>query len=131
MSFTPPPAAPFSAVFPSSSPEVAELKVPELKTLLKLLGQPGYSAPLEELRPSPKTPQAELLAIAQSLEAQGWVDYQSQIERFGISPRGRSLFQLELAARPVTPDEWRILQSCQKGPISVAQISAKVPPSQQ
>lgn len=103
------------------------LSTPELKTLLKLLGQAGYCAPLDELKPSPKMPQAELLAIAQSLQILGFVDYQSQIERFSISPRGRALFQLELAARPVTPDEWRVLQSCQKGPISVAQIAAKVP----
>jgi hypothetical protein len=118
-----------SSTQPPSATATISLSTPELKTLLKLLGQVGYCAPLDTLRPSPKTGQAELLAIAQSLQALGLVDYQSRIERFGISSRGRALFKLELAARPVTPDEWRVLQSCQKGPISVAQISAKVPPA--
>lgn len=107
--------------------KVTQLSTPELKFLLKLLGHEDYLAPLELLKPSPKVAKADLLAIAQSLQAQDLIDYRSEIERFSITQRGRALFKIELAARPATPDEWRVLQSCRKGAIVVEQISAKVP----
>jgi len=95
--------------------------------LLRLLGQAEYRAPLAALKPSQKVAKSQLMAIAQSLQAKGLVDYHSQIERFALTQRGRSLFRVEMAARPVTPDEWRIVQACRKGPIEVEQITDKVP----
>lgn len=106
----------------------ANPSVQELKFLLKLLGQEGYQAPLSSLKPSPKVSQRELMAIAQSLKSRGWIDYLSQIERFAITQRGRMLFRVEMAARPVTPDEWRLLQSCRQGPMNLDQIPGNVPP---
>ena len=100
-----------------------------LKLLLKLVAHPGYHAPLEELKPAPKMTKSDLMAIAQMLRDQGVITYQSEIERFGLTPRGRMLFRVEMAARPVTPDEWLILQGCRKGTITSDQMSAKVPPS--
>ncbi len=117
-----------SFVQPSPNPSLV-LSVAELKVLLKLLGQVDYCAPLEQLKPSAKVAKRELMAIAQSLQANALIVYLSQIERFAITQRGRMLFRLEMAARPVTPDEWRVMQSCRKGAIAVEQISAKVPQS--
>ncbi len=117
-----------SSVSPSSPPSL-NLSIAELKVLLKLLGQFDYLAPLEQLKPSAKVAKSELMAIAQSLQAKELIDYRSQVERFAITQRGRTLFRLEMAARPVTPDEWLVVQSCRKGAIAVEQIAAKVPQS--
>ena len=121
-------SVPMSSVS-SSSPPSFNLSVAELKVLLKLLGQVDYLAPLDQLKPSAKVARGELMAIAQSLQDKGLIDYRSLVERFAITQRGRMLFRLEMAARPVTPDEWLVMQSCRKGAIAVEQIAAKVPPS--
>jgi hypothetical protein len=107
----------------------AQLSAPERKLLLTLLDQPGYCAPLAVLGPSVKISQTKVMAIAQSLQSHGLIDYHPHIERFNLTQRGRMLFRLEMAARPVTPDEWRLLQACRKGPIPSEQIPANVPPS--
>lgn len=107
----------------------ARLSAPERKLLQTLLAQPGYCASPAALRPSAKASQATVMAIAQSLRTQTLIDYQPQIERFTLTQRGRMLFRLEMAARPVTPDEWRLLQACRKGPITLEQIPANVPAS--
>ncbi len=113
----------------SSAIQSLVLPVVELKVLLKLLGTVDYCAPLEQLKPTAKVPKSELMAIAQSLQSKDLIDYHNQIERFAITQRGRMLFRLEMAARPVTPDEWLVIQSCRKGAIAVEQIVAKVPVS--
>lgn len=110
-----------------SPAQSCQLTTPELKVLIKLLGHRDYHAPLDELKPSPKASKSELMAIAQALRSQKLITYHSQIERFAITQRGRMLFRLEMAARPVTPDEWLVMQSCRKGAIAVEQIAAKVP----
>lgn len=113
----------------SLSDSVLEVSTSELKVMLKLLGRVGYCAPLDQLKPSPKMAKGALMAIAQSLQLKELIDYRSQVERFAMTQRGRMLFRLEMAARPVTPDEWLVMQSCRKGAISVAQIAVKVPQS--
>lgn len=85
----------------------------ELKLLLKLLGFPSYRAPLSKVTPNSKIPAIERERICRKLCDRGLVDYSWEITRFKLAPSGKDLLKLE-RDDAVTPQEFKILQACEK-----------------
>ncbi|MGB3670035.1 MAG: hypothetical protein WA984_07995, partial [Phormidesmis sp.] len=90
------------------------LKVIELKFLLKLLGCEGYRGKMTDLNPNSKTKASERDRICMALGTEDIVEYDSQVARFSLAPPGRTLLGLDTTSLPVTPDELKVLQACQK-----------------
>jgi len=105
------------------------LKVIELKFLLKLLGCEGYRGKMTDLNPNSKTKASERDRICVGLGTKDIVEYDSQVARFSLAPPGRTLLGLDTTSLPVTPDELKVLQACQKAkgsttPGTIAGVSA-------
>ncbi|MGC1524658.1 MAG: hypothetical protein WA783_01280 [Phormidesmis sp.] len=90
------------------------LKVIELKFLLKLLGCEGYRGKMKDLSPNGKTKASERDRICMALGTEDIVEYDSQVARFSLTSPGRTLLGLDTTSLPVTPDELKVLQACQK-----------------
>jgi predicted transcriptional regulator len=103
----------------------------ERKFLQQLLQIPSHQAPITAIQPNPKTSAAERDRICRQLYRLGLVDYSIQIQKFAITPAGKSLLQLDMprACLPVTPDEYTILKACSSGTITPQQLS--LPPANQ
>jgi predicted transcriptional regulator len=93
---------------------MSSLKTVELKFLLKLLGCEGYRGKISALTPNSATKAAERDRICEVLGANGTVAYDSQVGSFKLAPAGRTLLSLDTTSLPVTPDELKVLQACQK-----------------
>lgn len=99
----------------------------ELKFLLRLLTFADYSGLISQIRLNQKTAAAERDRVCQTLCSKGLVGFSEVIKRFGITPAGRTLLNLDTSALPVTPDELLILRSSLKGLRSPADLPTKVP----
>lgn len=86
----------------------------ELKFLLKLLGFPGYRAPLAKITPNSKTSAAERERIARKLCDRELVDYSCDIIRFRIAHLGKDILRSNIDNFPVTSQELKILKACEK-----------------
>lgn len=94
------------------------MDVKELKFLLKLVGKPDYRASITELKPNSKTSASERDRICRQLGERDLVGYSEEIQKLKIAPPGQSLLKLDPAGLPVTPQELKILQACEKGAIT-------------
>jgi len=94
------------------------MDVKELKFLLKLVGKQDYRASITELKPNSKTPASERDRICRQLGERDLVGYSEEIQKLKIAPPGQSLLKLDPAGLPVTPQELKILQACEKGAIT-------------
>ncbi|MEQ8538279.1 MAG: hypothetical protein RIB93_12630 [Coleofasciculus sp. D1-CHI-01] len=94
------------------------MDIKELKFLLKLLGKQDYRASITELKPNSKTPASERDRICRQLGERDLVGYSEEIQKLKIAPPGQSLLKLDPAGLPVTPQELKILQACEKGAIT-------------
>jgi DNA-binding MarR family transcriptional regulator len=86
----------------------------ELKFLLKLLGFPGYQAPLAKIAPMSKMLATERERICRRLCDRGLVDYAYEICKLKIAPSAKALLKLDSDELPVTPQELKVLQACEK-----------------
>jgi len=94
------------------------MDVKELKFLLKLVGKQDYQASITELKPNSKTSASERDRICRQLGERDLVGYSEEIQKLKIAPPGQSLLKLDPAGLPVTPQELKILQACEKGAIT-------------
>jgi hypothetical protein len=99
----------------------------ELKFLLRLLTFAGSSSPISQVRLNQKTAASERDRVCQALCSKGLVGFSEIIKRFGITPAGRTLLNLDTSALPVTPDELLILRASLKGLQLPGNLPAKVP----
>ncbi len=106
-----------------------QLSSVEHKFLIQLHQQDNHCLPLDQIHPNPKTPRAQCRSAARHLQQLALVDYDESIQSIGITSKGRIVFEVEMAARPVTPDELLILKSCRYHRISPSEITRKVPES--
>lgn len=90
------------------------LKTVELKFVLKLLGCEGYRGKMKDLNPNSGTKAPERDRICMTLGSREFVEYDSQVARFSLAPPGKTLLGLDTTSLPVTPDELKVLQACQK-----------------
>jgi len=112
----------------------AELKAAELKFLMKLGNCEGYKSDVSLLNPTAKTPAAKrdspaerrCQRICSSLAEKGFVEFDSEIYRFKISPPGRMLLTLQTTSLPVTPDELKLLKVC-RGSMTAEKLGNCVP----
>lgn len=93
---------------------MTSLKTIELKFLLKLLGCEDYRGKMKDLNPNSGTKAPERDRICIALGSIDIVEYDSQIARFSLAPPGTTLLGLDTTSLPVTPDELKVLQACQK-----------------
>ncbi len=98
----------------STGVRMDSLKVIELKFLLKLLGCEGYRGKMKDLSPNSKTKASERDRICMALGTEDIVEYDSQVARFSLATPGKTLLGLDTTSLPVTPDELKVLQACQK-----------------
>lgn len=94
------------------------MDIKELKFLLKLVGKQDYRASITELKPNSKTSASERDRICRQLRERDLVGYSEEIQKLKIAPPGQSLLKLDPAGLPVTPQELKILQACEKGAIT-------------
>lgn len=94
------------------------MDVNEVKFVLKLLDFPNYQASLPEIKPNSKTPAAEKKRICRQLLKRELVAISDEISKFKIAAPGKALLKLESAQIPLSPQELKILKSCQKEAIT-------------
>lgn len=104
-----------------------QLSAIEQKFLVQLHNQDSHRLPLEQIHPNPKTPLSQCRAAARKLHKLALVDYDEMIQRITITPKGRVVFEVEMAARPVTPDELLVLKSCRYHSIAPSEMTRKLP----
>jgi len=69
------------------------MDTPQLKFLLKLLGQEGYRGSIAQLKPTEKTTVAECDRICSNLAAEGIVNYSREVTQFQITVAGQTLLE--------------------------------------
>ncbi|MFE4106773.1 hypothetical protein [Almyronema epifaneia] len=104
-----------------------EITTLELKFLMRLLAQANYHAPLSQISLNAKTSAAQRETVCRQLGHKGLVAYTEVISRFGLTPGGRLLLNLDNRNLLVTPDELLTLKSAATGHLSPATIHPKVP----
>ena len=98
------------------------MKTDELKFLLKLLGCPDYRAAISEIKPNSKTPAPKRDRICRDLgDDREWVACTEEVTKIKIVPPGKALLKLDSASLPITSQELKILQACEKGTIPSSQ----------
>ncbi|MGB3312117.1 MAG: hypothetical protein WBG32_08060 [Nodosilinea sp.] len=99
----------------------------ELALLQQLKAAGGTCATLTALPIEQKRSLRQRERACQTLCDRGWLDYNHDIARFGLTLTGKTLLKLSLSVWPVTPDELLILRSCRGGRIYPGQIHRRVP----
>ena len=95
-----------------------EIKLIELKFLLKLLSKTDYRAPITEVNPNSGTKASKRKKICRDLRDRQLVACSEEITKIKATPPGKALLKLEQAELPVTPQEVKIIKACEKGTIT-------------
>lgn len=98
----------------------------ELAILGQLWAMGGTCDALTTLPVEQKSSMRQRERACQTLRDRGWIDYAQDLAQFGLTLTGKTLLKLDLSVWPVTPDELRILRSCQGGRIGPSQIHRRV-----
>ena len=92
----------------------------ELKFLLRVLGYPGYRAPITKIKPNPKTIAADRDRICRRLRDRGLVDCRIEVKKFKLLPAGKALLKLETADLPLTEIELKVLQRAKTETVAIS-----------
>lgn len=101
---------------------------PQLKFLLRLLGCPGYRSSLSNLKFQANLSPSEKVDLCHSLQSQGWIDFQQEIQSFTLAAPGEVLLKLDSRSLPITPDERSILVASRKTILSLDSLPPTAPP---
>jgi hypothetical protein len=94
------------------------MDVLELRFLLKLLGFPGYRAPLSRLQISPRLTAVKRQQLCRTLCDRGWIACSEEIVQLQIAPPGKALLKLKIDQLPISELEKKVLQATAQQPIS-------------
>ena len=102
----------------------------ELKFVLKLLGFPNYRETLAKIKLNAATKASDRDRICRHLLERGLVAVSYEISKFKISSAGTALLKLDPAQLPITPQELKILKSCQKAAVTPSKTGINAPEAQ-
>lgn len=98
----------------------------QLKFVLKLLGQEGYRAPLNEKLNPGKTTASEREKICRSLTEQGILASAREVKKFEITSAGKALLQQDISQLPLSESQLLVLKAAVQKAISPSDVK-KVP----
>lgn len=108
-----------------------EMEIKELKFLLRLLGFPGYQAPISKIVINRVTKSSERDKICRSLGDRNLVNFDEQVRKFQLDKPGKSLLKMDTTGLPLSATEIKILQASSQGIIAPSQIKVPVAQRQQ
>ena len=97
----------------------------EFKLLLNLLSKPNYRATLAQVKPFKPMKATELQTMALLLRDRQFLETTEEIKLIKISDSGKALLKLDTTKLPITTEEKKILEACQKQPVKPSKIQAK------
>ncbi len=103
------------------------MDVLELKFVLQLLSAPNYREFLTKIKLNSATKASERDKVCRQLAERELVGVSSEISKFKIAPAGVALLKIESTQLPITPQEVKILKSCQKAAISPSKTRIPAP----
>lgn len=97
----------------------------EFKLLVNLVSSPNHRATLAQVKPLKSMKTIEVQTIALKLRDRQLLEISEEINLIKITESGKALLQLDTTELPITPEEKKILEACQKQAIKPSQIKAK------
>lgn len=110
------------------SMKIINIKIINLKLLLKLLSYENYRTKISQIKLNSKTTANQREQICRELKKNELVDYTEEIVKIKIASSGKALLKIDEAKDKLTEQELKILKACQDKNISPSQT--KVTPIQ-